>query len=437
LGAVRETLLDGSSRASVGATVQLFMADGVTEWSGESFGQTNPLTTAADGTYAWYVPNGTYAVQATKSGFVPARRGISVTDHIVAVSLTLAEEAEVIPPEPTIPTDVIGVVSAVYEGIEQIRENPVVETAADVSIPVLAATAAISGLTLALSFNLLPFLQYLFTAPILFFGRRKRHGYGIVYNAVSKLPLDLATVRLFRVVEGGAPRFVQSRVTDRGGRYAFLAQPGRYVLIASKSGFDFPSRTMDGKTSDLDYLDVYHGEAIEVTEANATIAANIPLDPTQAATTHAPARVVWKKRLRVLQEWVAVLGVLIATTFAVLYPSVITIGMAVLQVVLYLVVRRLAKAKKPTSWGIVYDSATGKPLDRVVARIFEPQYNKLLETTVTDAQGRYSFLLGPSSYYAVFQKEGYDNVEVRPIDLRSKKDPTEFSVKVALPKKSP
>ena len=51
------------------------------------------------------------------------------------------------------------------------------------------------------------------------FGRRKRAKWGVVYNALTKLPVDLAVVRLVDVKTG---RVIRSRVTDSEGRYAFL-----------------------------------------------------------------------------------------------------------------------------------------------------------------------------------------------------------------------
>ena len=75
---------------------------------------------------------------------------------------------------------------------------------------------------LSVAFDFLPFLQYFFTAPVLFFWRRRRKGYGVVYNAIAKTAIDLAVVRLFQIDPANPSargRLVKSRVTDRGGRY--------------------------------------------------------------------------------------------------------------------------------------------------------------------------------------------------------------------------
>jgi hypothetical protein len=226
-------------------------------------------------------------------------------------------------------------------------------------------------------------------------------------------------------------------VTDRGGHYFFTVNPGRYRVEASKTGFTFPSDYLKDKREDGDYLDVYHGELIVVTEKDAVIAANIPLDPSQAAAFHKPANIVWKERLRVIQNVVAISGFVFSAFVAIIRPSWFTVGMVFVQLAVFALVRILAKPRRLKSWGIVYEQKTGRPLAGAVARVFEPRYNKLLETAVTDSKGRYSFVLGPNQYVAVFEKPGYQTVEVRPIDYSKVKGPTAFGQKVGLQKQNP
>ena len=59
------------------------------------------------------------------------------------------------------------------------------------------------------------------------------------------------------------------------------------------------------------------------------------------------------------------------------------------------------------SWGIVYDSETKEPVESAIVRIFDKEYNKLLETKVTDGQGRFEFLVKPGEYFITATKEGY------------------------------
>ena len=451
--------IDGEEAPLEGVTLTLFeqIGDELIVWDGSPYNQFNPTVTDSAGIFAWYVPNGIYLVTAQADGYDETDSGlITITNSIVNPSILMiasfieepideiTQEPE---PEPeAVAETVLGVVldspvvEVIEESLEIIRDLPGAQEAAEISIPALAVTAGASVVVLYIAFDFLPFLQYLFTAPILFFWRRRRKEYGVIYNAISKTPIDLAVVRLFQLTKedeakGKSGRLVKSRVTDKGGRYFFLVHPGRYRITATKAGFQFPTEYLQGELVDGSYLDLYHGEVIEVTSANAVVTANVPLDPSQADKYQAPASVMWRKRLRVLQHVVAAVGVIAALVFAVIRPTPFSIGMIVIQVVIYLLARRLAKPHKPISWGIVTNKETGRPLSRVAARIFEPKYNKLLETQVTDSKGRYAFMLGPNEYYAMFEKSGFHSKEITPIDYSQTKEPQGFSEDVEMSQK--
>lgn len=449
--------IDGEEAPLEGVTVTLFEVIGgkLIVWDGSPYHQFNPLVTDSTGTFAWYVPDGTYVVLTQADGFKESQTELLIiTNHIVNpfilmttsrlpeesdTGITQEPESDQVIAEQTLLGTILQspFVEAIGQTLESIRELPGVEKAAEISLPTLAFTAGASVVVLSIAFDFLPFLQYLFTAPILFFWRRKRKGYGVVYNAISKTPVDLAVVRLFQLTQedetqGEPGRLVKSRVTDKGGRYFFLVQPGRYRLTATKASFQFPTEYLHGETVDGSYLDLYHGEIIEVTEKDAVVTANIPLDPSQADKYQAPAAILWRKRLRFTQHLVATLGVVASVGFAVLRPTMFSIGMIGLQVLVYVLAQRLALPHKPISWGIVYDKDTGRPLSRVVARIFEPKYDKLLETQVTDSKGRYAFMLGPNEYYAAFERQGFKPKEIRPIDYSKQSEPQDFSEDVEL-----
>jgi len=444
------SIVEESSERVSGATAKLLVAENGGVWNASPFNQLNPATTGTNGDFAWYVPNGSYIVRVEANGYKMAETGtIVVGDNIVnpIVRLEYLQPPEVIP---TLPIDngsieavpkpipVAGtMVEKVGQKYEEIRSIPEVQLAAQAALPILATIAVISSIALITGFGLLPFLQFLFSAPILFFWRRKRKGYGVVYNGITKTPIDLAVVRLYQLPEGAINqsvqgRLVRTRVTDKGGRYFFLVKPGKYRIVTQKIGFSFPSDYLKGKKSDGAFLDVYHGEFIEVTEKSVAITANIPMDPVASSDVSVPKQIIWKRRLRVVQHTVAVFGIIAAVAFLIIRPSVLAVAMVMTQIVIYLLVLRLVMPQKPKNWGIVYNSQTGHPLSQVVVRIFEPTYNKLLETTVTDSKGRYNFLLGPNKYFAVFSHKGFDNTVVRPIDLTANEEPIDFSQKIKL-----
>ncbi|HBP00508.1 MAG: hypothetical protein UU48_C0003G0066 [Candidatus Uhrbacteria bacterium GW2011_GWF2_41_16] len=405
-------------------------------WDASPFHQFNPISTKMDGVFSWYVPNGIYRIRIEKNGFEPMEIETNITNHIIhpEIHLTripLVELPEIVQTIASLPpVQVIKqAVSAINSFLETARAIPEVQMSAEAAIPAVTTTAIVSGIILTTAFDLIPFLQYFFTSPALFLWRRKRRGFGIVYHAVTKIPVDLAIVRLYRVSDG---RLVRSRVTDKGGRYFFLVQPGEYRITVTKQGMTFPSSYLAEAKDDVMYLDVYHGELIKVTEKDATITPNIPLDSLQDETIQIPTHVHRMRQLRRLQQVTALLGVFVAAYVVLIRPTIFHIGMVGIQMVFYLLANRLAKPRKPKNWGIVYDKKTKHPLSNVVVRIFEPKYNKLLETDITDNKGRYSFLLGPNEYYSTFEKMGFQPFEFRPIDYRSHPEAVEFSTNVTL-----
>lgn len=446
---------DGSRVNLEGARVLLIDQNNNLPWDASSYEQFNPIITEQSGAYAWYVPEGGYKLKVEKTGFQPFETVLQASGRVVntPVGLVLLDEISPITDStnntnntdspnvnssdnPLIDAAIKGA-TAVNDVIESIRDIPGVQETATVSLPVISGATVASAAVLASSFNLVSFLQYLFTAPLLFFGRRRRKGFGVIYNAATKVPIDLATVRLFKLADGATDltqsgRLVQSRVTNKQGQYYFLVQPGTYKLQVMKTGFVFPSVFAANRVKDDKYLDVYHGEIITVTGKEATVTANVPVDPIAVGALQEPKAIIWKRRLRFLQRFVAVGGVFVSLFVVVIQPSWFSAGLFVFQIALYLITKRLVTPAKPTNWGIVYDEKTKKPLAHVVARIFDPTYNKLLETQVTDSAGRFSFFLGPNEYYAVFQKKGYNEMEYRPIDYKTQKDITEFGPKVLL-----
>ena len=405
-------------------------------WDGTAYNEYNPVRTDASGGVRWYVPNGTYVMRVEKDGYKTAEtQPFVVTNQIANPTVEIEAAAPVLSVQ-----NAEQIFVDTVQALQDIRESPTAQTAADIAVPAIAVATAASAVSLFAAFNLLPFLQYIISFPALIFGRRKRKGYGVVYNAISKVPVDLATVRLYQVLEFAtqdqnlpfSERLVASRVTDKNGRYFFLAQPGKYRIRAMKPGFAFPSDYLKQVKDDRIYLDVYHGEHVVVNESNALITANIPLDPSQAVAAAPPAAIRRKLLLQKIQGAMTWGGLAVSGVFAFIRPNVLMFSLVGVQVLVFVISKRLATPRKAKSWGIIYDKQTGRPLSQVIARIFEPKYNKVLETAITDSRGRYSFLLGPNEYYATFEKEGFEKKEIRPIDYTNRQDATEFSEKVSL-----
>jgi hypothetical protein len=149
-----------------------------------------------------------------------------------------------------------------------------------------AATVAVSIAATAVGGPLINWwflIQFLFTQPLTVF--RFRKGWGSVYNAITKKPVDLALVRLY---DAKTDKLITSRVTDKKGRYMFFVEPGEYYLKVEKLGFEYPSCLLKKARDDGNYLDLYYGDKITVTGENrSVIIANIPVDQQDSKITDA------------------------------------------------------------------------------------------------------------------------------------------------------
>ncbi|MBI2551952.1 carboxypeptidase regulatory-like domain-containing protein [Candidatus Uhrbacteria bacterium] len=305
--------------------------------------------------------------------------------------------------------------------IVRVLDNPKVEQAAvELVSPIIAvsgaANAASAVATGAVGFGtLLIYLQGFFTQPLLLFTRRRRKEWGIIYSSLTKLPVDLAVVRLFN---GQTGRLTQTRVSDKQGRYLFLVDPGNYRMEVSKPGFSFPSGFLQDKKSDLDFTELYHGELLEATLKSTTIARPIPIDPLQKDET-TPRNIFARRRLRAVQKGLAWSGPVFAAAALAIRPTLTTAVLLAVQLGFLGLFRRIAEGKRPRPWGSVVDALSGRPLALAVIRIFDGQFNKLLDTQITDRHGRYAFLVGRGAFYITAEKPGYAEYRSRTLDFTS------------------
>jgi len=225
---------------------------------------------------------------------------------------------------------------------------------------------------------------------------------------------------------------VRSRVTDKVGRYSFLVDPGRYYITVTKPKFNFPTEYLKEDKEDVKYLDLYHGETIEVTVKNADITANIPVDPEVAEKP--VFKVMLQYYLRKVQYVAAFAAIPLAAVSMVISPGALTFTLFGFHCLLYILFRRLGYQKKPKNWGIVYDKTNKKPLGRAITRIYDKRYNKLLETRVTDGKGRYSFLVNNNIYYVTAEKLGYKPTKTNDIDLAKKDQEAVVGMDIGLDK---
>lgn len=387
------------------------------------------ILTSEAGEYGFVAPNGTYRLAVEAKNYRAERTpGFAVENHVVNRVFNLIKQVDLLDPNVTLNEKVNYAAAVTQKEIIKITErvnDPAVKETARTTVAPLAVGAAAVAVVPALSLiNLLSYLRFLFLQPVFLLGRRKRAKWGVVYNTLTKLPVDLAVVRLIDVKIG---RVAQSRVTDREGRYAFFADAGLYRLEVNKEGFVFPTKILQEFKEDTGFLDIYHGEPVHVDDKYVALTVNIPLDPVGAAEK-TPKRLAVERFLREAQRFIASLSIVAGAVAMAISPSWWTIGLFVSQILLFYLFKRLGKAKKPKSWGIVYDRQDNSPLGRVVARLFSKQFNKLVSTEITDNKGRYSFMVGPNNYFITFEKEGFQKATSPEIKVKENNEVIKLDV---------
>jgi len=318
--------------------------------------------------------------------------------------------------------------NVVVQEVNDVVQEPVAIVATVASV----ASVATVGATGAAGVGLLTYLQFLFTQPIMLLTKRKRQNWGIIYNSITKQPLDLAIIRLFEV---GTNRLVTTRVTDRQGRYQFLVKPGKYTIKVSKKEYKFPSEVIpqliglhiaggasaqiDESIVDGEYQNLYNGGIIEIKpEDNGIINRAIPVDPDKKLETD---KVIFRRRMwNKIQTLSTILGPVLAIISFIVNPRGWVGILIILQLIIYVIFRKLSVAHKPITWGSVKDFFSGKGLKKTVVRVFDTRFNKLLDTQITDNRGKYGFLVSKGEYYLTGDKEGYEAYKSRVYDLTQK-----------------
>ena len=388
-------------------------------------GLVNPQA-VGNGSYGFMVPPGNYQLVAASGDDILYQSDVSASEGIVnrdivlkrpnvveevisgAVSTTIAA---ILPPETQ--KAIVETAKQATKAVQDTIAKPEVQTANKAAAPAVAAVATVNLAVAVPWWNFWYYLQYLFTEFIPWIMMRRRKGWGVVYNSITKKPVDLAAVRLYDAVTN---KLIKTRITDKRGRYLFLVEPGSYYIKVDKPQFDYPSQLLRGVSQDKQYADIYHGEVIKVGEdGKGAIIANIPLDQHEAKASDVQLirDFFWGN----FRKNLAFIGPALSLIALIVSPSWLMLGLTVFHVVLLLFFKRLADKGRVKYWGVVYDADNRKPLKNAVARIYAPEYGRMLEAYVTDRYGRYGFLAEGGTFYITGEKPGYLAYKTDNLDL--------------------
>ncbi|MFA7315115.1 MAG: Ig-like domain-containing protein [Candidatus Magasanikbacteria bacterium] len=303
----------------------------------------------------------------------------------------------------------------VADSVNQVVDNSEVEAVNKQFVTPVVATVAV--LNVASSgfgiLNVVNFLQLFFGQFFLLFRIKKQKKWGVLYNALTKKPIDLASIRL---IDLNTNKVARSTVTDLEGRYILSAQSGNYKIEVNKNGYMGFSAYLKDVSEDSAFINLYHGENIKVTDES-EINYNIPLDPIEENKNY--IQIIKDKTHKLVRLVLSTIGLAFSIISFVISP-VWWVGLLVIfQFLLYIIVRHFSYSKLSSSFGLITVHTQEKPLSNVVVRVFDAMFNKLVETAVSDRKGRYAILLGPSKYYVTYEKEKYEKKKSPLLDFSS------------------
>ncbi|PIY93746.1 MAG: hypothetical protein COY69_00010 [Candidatus Magasanikbacteria bacterium CG_4_10_14_0_8_um_filter_32_14] len=310
---------------------------------------------------------------------------------------------------------VANISTKVAETVVQVVNNPQVDTVNEqIVAPIVITTAVVNVATSGFGIlNIINFLQVFFGQFFLLFRRTKQKKWGVLYNSFTKKPIDLALIRL---IDLNTNKVVRSVVTDMEGRYILSVKPGNYKIIINKSGYGDFSKHLMNAVEDSAFINLYHGENIKVTDES-EFNYNIPLDPIEENKNY--LQIIKDKTHNIRRLILSIIGLVFSVISFVISPVWWVGILVILQFLSYMIIRRFSYSKLPSSFGVITMYGQEKALANVAVRVFDATFNKLIETTVSDRKGRYAVLLGPSKYYATYEKEKYEKKKSPLLDFSS------------------
>jgi hypothetical protein len=249
-------------------------------------------------------------------------------------------------------------------------------------------------------------LNILLNRFLVLLGLRGREQYwGIVYDSVTKQPLDPVLVTL---VDANTAKVAQSGVTDIAGRYNFLAYPGKFKILVKKSNYTYPSK-IAASGSDQIYKNLYHGEFFELPQDSEVIPFNIPMDSENADwNQNAKSGIVkfnpfmerFLSRLAAVFFWFVLVAAVLGAWF---YRSVYLYGLLGCYAAVFLLA---LLSPRPRRWGRVWLSQTGEPAEAATVELSYQQVPGIvIAKTVVYGDAKFLLRANPGKYILRVKKQ--------------------------------
>ncbi len=281
----------------------------------------------------------------------------------------------------------------------------------------VGATAVAATTTLAGLLSLIPDLGFMLQHAGLFLSsmfsvRRKRAGWGTVIDSATGRPVARAVVLL---LDAAALKVRASVIAGSNGVFAFAPPPGVYHVQARAPGYRFPAQRSPPAPVNPRMV-VYQGEPLTVTEETLRSPPQllIPLDRSMELSRIARASLRAVRAFQRIALRVAPLaflaGIAWNTLFVLWYPSWLAWTLEIVYILLFLVHLRTTMRRR-LSYGQTLERSSKEAIPLVSVRVYDNASNRLIQTVVSDASGRFFLFLPTGVYTVIAEKEEFEPAE--------------------------
>jgi len=297
----------------------------------------------------------------------------------------------------------------------------------------VAAVAALATLPVAAMANLSTLfstselIRSYWYALFSFLGiRRRKSKWGRVIEAGTGLPLPGVKVSLIAIDSLGYDHVHGSYFTDKDGSYGFVAEPGKYKISVSKDNYH---------AVDAGY-GYYEGGIVEVESyKKGLIISDIALVMNDTDVKRhfyrATKAALTQKVMAVFSFLFLALGSLLAVN--ALFKDSTTNNWLFMLVYLVLWIFSAKNLIKHSPWSSVRASHDKKPIQLALVRIIDKATKRLVQTVVTNGDGKFAALLGKGKFEVLVAKPGYEMQ--RPVDIDTKENINAVAKNIELDKK--
>ena len=250
--------------------------------------------------------------------------------------------------------------------------------------------------------------------------RKKKDRWGVVIDSDLGKPVAQAVVQVF---DAQFNQLKETQVTGTDGQFGFLLPTGKYYIIASEAGFVFPARKKPPITL-REGERIYLGEEFEITDQDPEKIPHIvvPIDREEKAPAgNAVLKRYWDQAIEFFDRigfvFLFISGA-INTYLLLLAPGKLNIIFEVLYLLLF-ILKFYILLSHQRGIGSVVDRSSRKMLDLSIVRLYDAKTNRIVQTKVTNKNGRFFILAPKGEYTASISKPGYKTLLINKLHIKS------------------